>query len=42
MHTGLSTVAALTCPLLFLSPPLAAQDDLLETVSAIEQSLWQG
>ena len=42
MHTALSTVAALTCSLLFLSSPLAAQDDVLETVSAIEQSLWQG
>ena len=42
MRTLLSTVAAPTFLLLFLPPPLTAQDDLLETVSAIEQSLWQG
>ncbi len=42
MRTALGTVTALCVPLLFLPPPLTAQDDLLETVSAIEQSLWQG
>ena len=43
MRTALGSIGVvLTLAFLLPTQPLSAQDDLLETVSAIEQSLWQG